>query len=377
MMVYTPKDLLDAVDKNNYKGVQDFLMKSKKDVRMTSNSAFYDDVMNFYDNTLIRSIRTVFNASLHEFNPGIIELLFKYGAKCVDAYRKNTLNKGIIHANLYIRSFKSDEKRLIAEKNALNVLEILVKNGAIPCNSDEDGNTLSVIMGTQNLKILRFMTDTNLCLEPHNGRDQKKNTLECAFNASQKTGHCDFIKAALDHGAEPYLFSSILVPDRIMDCVVFGGNRFIRYLHEKIMNIMTQLCETMTMNHGQIRELLETIVCASGSITMSENYFSRMYNSWIMARFSLNSLKRKTLLLCEIFNDYHALWSGTYDEQCDRIIEKRRRLTAKAVIIMGQRNCRKTEMEIVISGLPICCIDIIHGYDDTNPKLDLIDWSKH
>jgi hypothetical protein len=61
MMVYTPKDLLDAVDKNNYKGVQDFLMKSKKDVRMTSNSAFYDDVMNFYDNTLIRSIRTVLN----------------------------------------------------------------------------------------------------------------------------------------------------------------------------------------------------------------------------------------------------------------------------------------------------------------------------
>jgi len=154
-MNYTSKDLLDAVDKNDFKKVQDFLMESKKDTRMTSNLQYYDNTVQFYNNTLIRSIKTVFSASdLYKFNPGIIELLFEYGAKCVNAYRKNTLNTWIFYANSYIRLYKSNENRLIAEKNALSVLEILIRNGAIPCNEENwesaigDNNTLSTIMET-------------------------------------------------------------------------------------------------------------------------------------------------------------------------------------------------------------------------------------
>jgi len=230
-----------------------------------------------------------------------------------------------------------------------------------------------------------MMDEANLCLGPNNNIWSPHNTFGRALIASQETGHDDFIKVALEYGAIPCSIKNLFVPNTTRDCVVFGGNRSIRYLHENIEDII-ELCRTKTLNHRQIREILETIVCASGSVTMSENYFDQIYNSWYMNMMPISSGKNISLLH-EIFNDYHALWSGRYliydrndkkgVQNYQRIIELKQRLSAKTQCIMDQRNSRKTEIEIIMSGLPICCTDIIHGYDDSNPQLDLIDWSKH
>jgi hypothetical protein len=230
-------------------------------------------------------------------------------------------------------------------------------------------------MDLKNLKILRFISDTNLCLESHN--DLFYNTFKSAFNASQKTGHTEFLKIALGHGAIPDSMENFVVPEKIQDYIVFGGDIIVQYFHTKIKEIIRQLC---TIKDHEIIELLEMIVCASGSLMMSTNYFNQTWDL-IQETWHIKSTKRIYILLQKIFDDYDALWSGRYldnnDGEYESIIELKHRLSAKTQIIMNRRNERKIEIENVISTLPICCTDIIYKYDDLYPKLNVIDWSKY
>mgnify|MGYP001014062946 CR=1 FL=1 len=391
MMVFTRKDLHDAIDKNSYKETLKILRESSK------GGQYLIDNTCSHDNTLVRSIKSILSSTnLQGFglSPKIIELLFEYGAKCVDGDLCNTLNIGIFWADSYIRRFKKckREHQLVAEKNALTLLDVLVKNGAMPRNNNGSimsmhskysaANTLSILMDLKNLKILRFMIDnTCLGLRPNNSGHQY-NAFECAVEASKKTGHSDFIEVALVHGAIPHSVNSILFyPDKIRDYIAFGGDQIIRYLHQNINDLMAKLCTTNTMSSAEISGFLEMIVCASGSVTMPRDYFDLIGHSWCM------ECGKNRFILRGIINDYHQLWSGRYmfyDENDNnsiqdyqRIIELKQRLSAIQQIITDKRNCRKTETENLISGLPICCTDMIHGYDNLYPELDLIDWSKY
>jgi hypothetical protein len=115
---------------------------------------------------LNQSIKAVLsNNNTDQFDPRIIELMFECGAQCInlsDDY--NTLNIAITCSGRYIDSFKDAETKLIAERNAIKIIDIVIKHGARPRNS-EYANTLSNAMKCANLNILNFLTNPDLSLD--------------------------------------------------------------------------------------------------------------------------------------------------------------------------------------------------------------------
>jgi hypothetical protein len=390
MIKHTTEDLYHAIDINNINGVRKILRESA----ILIDRTFQIDRNKIYEppmNTLHRSIRSAVNnlsSSRFDVNLQIIELLFRSGAQCSSVPRHNTLNFGIYMVN---KSMKSREHTLVAEKNALSVLEILIKNGAIPNNDTESSfeyNTFSAIMRTQNLMILRFVMDKNLSLRPNNASfGENASTFECALRASDSKGQYDFLRIAISHGAIPRSIDNIVISENcnaiLWVCIVFGGNFFVQLFHKGLPWLMDKLCKNKMRTDEKIVEMFEIVVCASGFIKLSDNYFGQIRDEFYEFTSTRNRNQKRCVLLKRLFSDYDALWSGKYLEkyanvnQHHRVIELKHKLSAKTQKIRDQRNCRKTQIENVIPGLPICCTDMIHGYDDTFPRLDLIDWSKY
>jgi hypothetical protein len=167
-MDYRLHHLNNAIDNQKYEWLKKILTTSRK---YLINNGCSDG------NTLIRSIKSVLsNKNLDQFNPGIIELLFEHGAQCIKISKiYNTLNTVITWSGRYIDMFQDDEKKLIAEQNAINIIDIVIKNGAKPFDvhpyanaHTHQANTLSIAMKVANLNILKFLIDAKLKLKPSN-----------------------------------------------------------------------------------------------------------------------------------------------------------------------------------------------------------------
>jgi hypothetical protein len=335
---------------------------------------------------LFRSIKFVLsNKNIDQFNLRSIKRLFRRGAQCINlSPRYNTLNTVIFLSGQYIELFNDTETKLIAEENAIKVIDIVISNGARGIDDiyNQEANTLSIAMKCANINILKFLIDANanlnLNLKPYNHNDCSQKypsdcyTLECALSASHKTGNPEFFRIALSNGAVPYHYSNIaqqifvsqLVS--IVDCVVFGGDNLMHTFSWYFCNFV------MNRMHGDITvektlEILEIIMCTRGIHALPHDCY---HSSDEVKEFSL---------ICSSILLYRTYMM--YDKNSDKYkktIELNNRLRSRIqwlldiAMIYDKCNERKSIIENEIIALPITLIDIISEYEYT-PRFKVID----
>ena len=194
-MSYKLEDLNNAIFKNSYKLLKTIFTENNKNTLINNNCS--------KKNTLNNSIRSILGSrNLCGFSLKSIEILVKNGAKVINSdSAHNTLNLTLICSKLYIKSFCQPDEKIIAEQNAIKVIDLVIKNGAKPVNQRDPytsmgENTLSALIGTGNLNIIRSVIDHGLHLEPVN--DQNNNTMECSLIKLQETKEYEFFKIALE-----------------------------------------------------------------------------------------------------------------------------------------------------------------------------------
>jgi hypothetical protein len=338
------------------------------------------------ENTLIGLAVIVFSNKdikhFDHFNPGIIDLMFVDRMKCIKLPPNyNTLNIIIYLAGQYIESFKHDNEKLLAEQNAIKIIDIAIKHGAQVINDNVEENTLSIAMNCANINILKFLINTNLELKPSNRTnryiDQPYDfTLYHAFKASEKTQNPEFLRIALTNGTLPCydtsnLLNQILKSKLIseVDFIVFGGDKFIRSFFSYANNTLrSYLCS---------KESIETFLMFASVLDKP---------SITHIQYLTNFIENEGLV--RIVTDYMRLISGEYlknhekSDEYKRIAGMKYRFETKVkwlvetAMVYDKCSERKTTIENVVLSLPISCTDIIAEYEYM-PRFNVIDWSKY
>lgn len=370
-MSYTAKDLDHAIYSNSYKILKQILKTSPMLIDKTCSKK----------NTLNKFISSILNnKNLCGFSTKTIEILFKQDVQPVNKNSvHNTLHCAIIWSKHYIDSFKRD-KRLLAEQNAIKVLDLVIKNGATPitCESKDtiniNINTLSTIIGTGNPKIIRTVVESKIGVDlaPDNGNYD--NTFEHALFLSQKYKQYELFLIAIKYGALPKkdishtlanLHDQMMIQRIIKDCIVIIGKQFIERFQYSY-SLHDNLCKNTEIN--VFNDIVEMLMCSGmrlpihmKDIKLHHTAFSSDYVEPFIAFQKLSN------------------GPGNHDD-FKKVTDLKHRLGEKTnqlvdIATHGGNN-RKILIEKIIMCMPICLTDIIFGYQIIEPKFDVIDWSK-
>jgi len=191
-----------------------------KNVRIRNN--------NSRKHTLNYAISKLFVSDLNKFNLNIIKILLDNGAKpCYyDTGDNDTLSLTIEKGIKYIKKYETEEN--LAENNILNLIKLLINYGI---KSNDEGyyslhkcyqNTFSLIVKSGNLRIINLVLTINPI--PDN-IDYKTSTLSFAI----KTSNVEIVKLALIHGATTHKYSlnyaiETTNPDIVKEIIINGNS---------------------------------------------------------------------------------------------------------------------------------------------------------
>lgn len=340
-------------------------------------------------NTLNKSIRSVLgDKNLDGFSLKIIKILLKNGAMVTNSKCENdTLHCTLICSKLSINSFTDIDKKLKAEKNAIEVIELMIKNGAEPIDNPiyDSSNTLSTLINIGNQCIIKSVIQSGLRLKPDNS-NFSCNTFECALIKSLELKNLELLRIALKFGALPNqsAMSTIIEkcdPMLIQELLIVGGKQVIDFInqmyHSKsyhpfpdllFSSIITPYIDSKTAD-----QMIEVLMCSG--ITMQK--FLVLFEKYHYTKCDkVSKLKDCYYLLNHIYLEF-----DNDDNDFKRIRDLKQRLINRMdqlvnLATLGHVN-RKSMIENTITCIPICCTDIIYEYQIISPKFDIIDWSKY
>ncbi len=390
-MNYTINDLNFAIYKNSYKMAKRFLSGINGN-KIINNACPKKNLLN-------ESIRSVLdNKNIDGFSLKIIRLLLENGAIPVnDNTENNTLYCAIICSKFCVKTILEPEKKLRAEKNCIKVIELLINNGAKPINCDSTFNTLSTIICTENLNIIRSIIklieeDNKFELKPDNCHDRNGNTLECALeinvrmNLRQDSEQNEILKLALTYGSllsaygsDNFINKLKIDPMIIQDCIIIGGKPLINSsVFQNALYKYTWCCDAnvnTNINPELIDKNIELLMCSGGEISKyCFDWFKK--TTKVNNRYMVEKMMDCYHLLTQEYHKFNIL-SEEYQRICDlkHRLGHRMRCLTDIVIMNGIE--RKSEIETGIIFMPTCCTDIIFGYQFDEQKFDTIDWSKY
>ena len=164
----------------------------------------------------------------------------------------------------------------------------------------------------------------------------------------------------------------------VQDCIVIGAKQMAKVLNTKIMYY--HLCTNDNLNQMDIDQIMETLVCSNADLQSHVHYGA------MIDHYKLELSKFRTFDKIAMIIDYNNLRTKKYLEsdensyEYNRVIDLKHRLGIKMDQLV-ETSCggkeRKMEIDSVLCRIPICCTDIIFGYQIIEPKFDIIDWSKY
>ena len=359
-------------------------------------------------NTLNRAIRSTLNNNLNGFSLKIINRLIDHGAVMHNnGSEHDTLAVALNCANAYISSFPSGDKRVLAEDNVMELLNLLIQRGVDKIDLQSRCHIVSSAIKTGRLNIVNLFTQIDpsikhsypyglapLELDPCNIRTDAKiidqatknnffpdnffqdgldnGTLDCAVS----TKNIDIINIALKYGAKPSqntLTNAIQTndPKIIQDIVILGGkpcNASTQWDHwSTFYNLYSHYgrMKTKFIDFQKVDQIIELLMCSGA--TVSRGTYRHLIND-------SSALGAKILDCYYLFNEFLCP-----PDRVGNVIELKHRLQSRmkqlVKFITDVNKNRSDEIENTIMCMPVCCASMINEYLMVESKFEVIDWS--
>ncbi len=314
-------------------------------------------------NTLNCAIKSVFNDKSNGFSFKFIKSLIKNGALVSnDCSEFNSLHISLIQGQRYIDSFYNNDRKIIAEKNVIKIINLLINNGAVSIYQG-DINTFSIGMKTNNANIVNSI----LFLKPLpcNGKNNS-NTLNLALCSK----NIDLLKIALENWAQPNdqtcnIIITSMDPKLIEEFIISGGKSYNINLGSHLFDHFFSNCAKYS--DSDFDHVIELLMCMC--IKMSYYLIDKIFKFILKINYHMHA----NFIAC-----FHILQNSMENDSV--IINLRNRLNKRMNELVdlasyGGYDNRKNLIESTLICIPIPCTDIINEYQHSPLKFDVIDWS--
>ena len=347
-------------------------------------------------NTLNYAICTFLSKTESKFNLEYLAFLIHFikasGGKICSKDQYNTLTLTIKCSKQYILNAKD---KILAEKNILELLHLLILNGAEPSGAqDFKSNTLTAAIETGNLKIVQVIAESNPLPDNGNknyhcnGMSDKRytdnlNTLTYAVN----TNNLKIIKIAIKCGATPH--NGLGWCNTVVQAIIFGNQmdqapleptckNSLEIVEEIIIiggkpndNAFYDFLNDFKINIHVADKLINLLMC-SGAV-VSKYIYDQIIQKKEKTVIDLKLLDCYIISLL-VYVDKNT-WNANDQIHKDRINKLLKRLEITTNNLVN----KATGLHELVERLPlipVCCIDIIHQYRRDQPSFSIIDWTK-
>lgn len=286
--------------------------------------------------TLNAIIRIMLNTKLSHFNLNYIRILIDHGAKSVNdsLNDNNTLTQTIMQYNTYLmRISKCDQIK--AEKNFIDLIQLLIDNGSTPNTSQSKYNTLNYAVFTKNIDIVKIACKCG-------ARPNINDAWDNSFLNAIYTGNLAIIQ-------------EIVIVGGYIDC----ASSIRSFSPGGDINLLQGY-----QNPNQINVLLDLMMCSGSNLTITEV-------NHIMTNINDSNVS-------DYYNLVNQKYSLTDSIEIKRINDLKIHLKYMMDRLFEKSTHKKNKIKIMeqhVLSHPLCCIDIIFEYQ--HDSIRYIDWSKY
>ena len=289
-------------------------------------------------NTINYAIKTLLDIPVDKFNIKFIEVLFDHGGVVCNARTKNsTLNIIINKINNYIDKAKINNNCYVANKNILELLNFILPKGAVIYN-----HCILDIMGMEcGLEIIKLLHKYRACTDLFSNGPM----LDYAIKSNNLEIMCGIIML----GGKP------------------NNTQYSFHWYHNTFD--TLLCNFRRDDTEKFDRAIYLLLC-SGTV-LDEILFGRLDDE-------PNPLYKNKLMSC--YNLLQGKETQTNEELRDKNELKRDLMKTMDELIKGHVPKRTIVEQIDIGvqyHIPVPCVDMIYGYQQTESFVQFIDWSKY
>lgn len=164
------------------------------------------------DNTMNKMVKMMLSTKPETFDLKKMEDLVNNGATFCCSNNKNNTVSVALKSYKESCEFKKPERKLMYKNNMLKLLDFMIAHNAKPCNSQDQRNSLSLAIETNDLDIIQKISRMNPIpdnsmalfntLNPENVNEPIESKLPCSLAKAQLTKNPDIINIAKNYCAQ-------------------------------------------------------------------------------------------------------------------------------------------------------------------------------
>lgn len=312
--------------------------------------------------TINRAIRLLKRNITYKFYLNSIKKLLHIGATVCNNNINNTLTLALSYVKRYINYHTTE-----AEKCMISFIQTLIDAGAKPSNAQDHTNTLTAVIKTKNLALINKIIELDSLPDNHQHYENVNicvNTLTCAV----ETNIVDIVKIACNVGALPNL-SNIDYYNTLTYAAQLGNTDIIK---EIVM--VGGKCEYISVDDEQIcnnENNINLLLCSGTKfVNVESGYF---YWDWGQS----NSEVLRMMCYLDIMQQSLMIRADAITQFMKKRYKLRKALKLtmdNLVTEYANKQLKKTNLEDMLSCMPICCVDIIYSYGHISQPFETIDW---
>jgi len=413
--------------KYSYKNLQNALHESiilldhdKFKKTLADGSTINND--NCKNNTLNCAIRAMLSYHSNKFDLSFIKMLMDSGAKISQSneLNTNTLSLTLKYYSNYVSKGTTQKSKKIYRTNIMDLILLLIDRGAIPSNSSENDDTLSICISTKDLDLIEIIEKLNPEPNTHTFNtavktqnleiikniyrfgarpncSERDNTLNlaillenleiiqyvCAHGAlpCNFIGHCNTLERAVLTGNPEIIKEIIVVGGQCVSRGAFDSNQLLVHFNGIKLAERNEIFENFenkflrkhcAIDNNVFNQILNLIMCIG--LWIPDRYVKQL-----MSNTNINKNKARVEIIEKILN-YNKILKVKKIRDIDEkekiksLLHELKDIKDKLLEKFHDKKNRILEMHRSIETMPSCCIDIIYEYQRKNPLMRIIDW---